>query len=508
MKKKVLIALFAIFVLALALRVIFLPQGSLLFMYDMARDAWVVDAILKGDFKILGPPASTPGLFHGVFYYYLLAPAYLLGKGSPLVASAYLAFLNSLGVLIVYYLTKLITKKPKTSLLAAFFYAISFGVSQYAAWLSNPSIALWTVPLIYLGLWLWLAEGKAWGPVVTGLGLGLSMQAEIFLGYHFIPILLWLWVERARIKRKSLLVFLIVFLATASSIILAEMKFGFKGIAAVASIFFSEDVFVKFRSLGDFIVLYLNQMGRVFSLTLLPSNVGYGGFLGIVIIVLAYKNWRKEKVKRRISWQPFLISYVLSHLAIVSLGGISTPFLTAGLEVGIIILAAIFVEEFLKKERFLAGFFLLLLVVSNLGLIFKENKKGQTNFAIQKDMTLARQLEVVNYTYQESRGSSFSINTFTSPLFMNTLWSYLYNWYGKGNYGYLPEWTGRDQVDQLGNNLPLAQKETKLHFFIIEPMQGIPEHFLVYELGAEDVRSQLVEERRFGEIRVQKRYAK
>ena len=123
-------------------------------------------------------------------------------------------------------------------------------------------------------------------------------------------------------------------------------------------------------------------------------------------------------------------------------------------------------------------------------------------------MTLARQLEVVNYTYQESRGSSFSINTFTSPLFMNTLWSYLYNWYGKGNYGYLPEWTGRDQVDQLGNNLPLAQKETKLHFFIIEPMQGIPEHFLVYELGAEDVRSQLVEERRFGEIRVQKRYAK
>jgi len=111
MKKFNYILLFGIFIFAFVLRVLYLPKNSLTFGYDQARDAYVSQQIIGGDLKILGPPASTPGLYHGVFYYYLLAPAYLLGHGSPVVAAYWIAFLNSLTVFIVFYLGYLMTKK-------------------------------------------------------------------------------------------------------------------------------------------------------------------------------------------------------------------------------------------------------------------------------------------------------------------------------------------------------------------------------------------------------------
>lgn len=110
-----------IFVFAYSLRVMYLPQNSLTFGYDQARDAIHAMQIAHGDIKILGPSASTPGLYHGVLYYYVLAPAYLLGNGSPIVAAYWIAFLNSLVVFVVFLLAKYFTKKDFSGLLAAFF---------------------------------------------------------------------------------------------------------------------------------------------------------------------------------------------------------------------------------------------------------------------------------------------------------------------------------------------------------------------------------------------------
>ena len=143
MKKFNYILLFGIFIFAFVLRVLYLPKNSLTFGYDQARDAYVSQQIIGGDLKILGPPASTPGLYHGVFYYYLLAPAYLLGHGSPVVAAYWIAFLNSLTVFVVFYLTYLFSKKNLVaSFLAAILFSVSFEASQYATWLSNPTTSV------------------------------------------------------------------------------------------------------------------------------------------------------------------------------------------------------------------------------------------------------------------------------------------------------------------------------------------------------------------------------
>ncbi|OGM03119.1 hypothetical protein A2115_03450 [Candidatus Woesebacteria bacterium GWA1_41_8] len=505
MYKSPLFWVFALFILGFILRVLFLPGLSLTFGYDQARDAFISQEIISGDLKVLGPPASTPGLYHGVFYYYLLAPAYFLGKGSPIVAAYFIALLNAAAVFLVFWLTKLLSKSVRAALIASFLFAVSFEATQYATWLSNPTIGVWTVPLIYIGLWLWISrQKKILGATLAALGLGLSIQAEIFLAYHLIPVVLWLFLARKQVTSQSLVTFVVVLGTSLLTMLLVEFKFGFKSIGAFTSLLGSGEGFLNRKSLGDYLTLYLNQFGRFFANSTFPSNAGWGGALGVFLIFWLVGSWRRKKAKP-VSWQMFLLSYLIAHISVVSVGGTSTPFLMVGLGVAAVIVTSIFISSVWEKSFAPAAAILIVLAASNISTILSQNQLGATTFSIQKEMTLLRQLKAVDYTYSQSQGQPFSINTLTSPLWINTTWSYLYNWYGKDKYGYLPEWHGRDQVGQLGNNLSETSAATQNYFFIIEPQDGIPPQYLGWETGVEDTKSILIEEVSFGAIKVQKR---
>src|SRR3989344_9078971 len=93
-KLRIYFSLGAIFLFGYFLRVKYLPDNILTFGYDQARDAFIAGQILDGDLKVFGPPSSTPGLFHGVFYYYVLAIGYLFGE-NPLNAAYLIAFINA-----------------------------------------------------------------------------------------------------------------------------------------------------------------------------------------------------------------------------------------------------------------------------------------------------------------------------------------------------------------------------------------------------------------------------
>lgn len=497
-------SVFFIFIFAYILRVLFLPQLALTFGYDQARDALVSQQILQGDVKILGPPASTPGLYHGVFYYYLLAPAYLVGKGSPIVAAYWVALLNAASVFIIFYLTYLLTKRVGAALFTSFLFAISFEATQYATWLSNPTIGVWTVPLMYLGLWAWTMEKRKWGAPLAAIGLGLSIQAELFLLYHAVPLLIWLWMARKKILRTHFFHFSAFFLLSISTMIIAELKFGFRSLSGVTQLLATQEPIASARSLGDFLILYFNQLGRVFAFNSYPGNIGYAGTFILVLIVAAIWSWNKGNL----SWKPFLALWIFSHITVVSVGGTYTPFLLVGIGPAVSILLGIYLYGWWKKrQKVLASFLLVVLIFGNLSMIFRENPRGQTIFAIQKDMILKKQFPAIDYTYQEASGEPFSINSLTSPLWINIVWTYLYKWYGRSEYGYIPEWHGRDQVGQL-DTLPQVDPETKQYFLILEPPAGIPERFVPLTIGEEDAKSELVEEKTFGEIVVQKRLRK
>jgi Dolichyl-phosphate-mannose-protein mannosyltransferase len=495
------IVLALIFIIALTLRWWYLPQKAISFAYDQARDAFVVQQLLGGHLKLLGPPVSgVPGLFHGVLYYYVIAPAYLFGHGDPVIVAYWLSFISSLGVFVVYFLTKLLIKNKTPALIAALIFAFSFEATQYANLLTNASMAVWFVPLIYIGLYLWINKSSKWAPIITGLAFGLSVQSEVALAYQLVPIVLWLYIFRARIKRKEILTFVLSFIVAISSMIVSEIKFGFTGASGIVYLLTGRDQLVQAKNLSDFIITFLDQSGKTFAYTMFPLNVVFGGLLGFLMTIFALKN--------KSLWSKFLATYIFAYLIALPFGGWNMRHILVGIAPAVSVFTGIFLWKYLGRNKLIFSLILAVILGANLMKILTENINGQTIFPLQVDLVLSKEIAVVDYTYQRASGKPFSISTLTSPLFVNSLWSYLYNWYGNSKYGYLPNWVGRDQVDQLGNNLQTAPDDIPEHFFIMEPTYGIPDLWVGYAKGDQDSMSNLVGQKNFGQIVVQERIMK
>lgn len=499
--KKEALLLILIAVLGLFLRLLFLPSGGLTFGYDQARDAYSALEIASGDLKIQGPSASTPGLFHGVLYYYLLAPAYSLGVGSPYIAGVWIALLNILTVIPIYLLGRLLFSSY-VGLLASFLFAISFDAVQYGLWMSNPTPAVLSGAIFYLGLGFYIfSQKKKLGVILAALGLGLSTQFEIFLGYLFIPLIISLVVFKVKPAAKNYLLFGIVYALSVSSMLLSYVKFGPTFISGFNSLLGGEaDPFGNWRQFAPTLELYLNRFVEYFYRGLLPFNIGFAGVIALLVTVSAMSWAKAGQYKKQFT---FLLILLFSHVILISFGGTSTPFINAGLQAVVLILVAAFLSLNYSKYRLWIMLLFLLMVFSCVSAILKYNPSGQTVFAIQRGLTLKNELAAVDYTYQNG-GSNFSINTITSPLWINTVWAYLYNWRGMQKYGYLPSFHGRDQSGYLGS-LPKVSSKDSTFFLIIEPLAGIPQQFVYATTGYEDTYSKVIDEKNFGGIVVQKR---
>ena len=153
--------LLIIFILALVVRFFSFPN-NIYFGFDQARDGFAALDLISGNLKLIGPPTSIEGLFHGVAYYYLIAPIYFFAHGSPVVVAAFLRVLNATGVLLMFYLGMILFNK-KVGLIAALLYAVSFEETQFAIYMGNPAPAVWSVGLTYLGLALVVFRKKKLG---------------------------------------------------------------------------------------------------------------------------------------------------------------------------------------------------------------------------------------------------------------------------------------------------------------------------------------------------------
>jgi hypothetical protein len=494
-KIKVEFLLILIFLLGLFLRVMHLKGESLTFTYDQARDAFIMQNMVKGDIKFQGPPATAPGLFHGVLYYYLMLPAYVIGQGNPISAAIWLSIINSLTIFVVYGFSIAMFKDKKLSLILCLLFSVSFGESQYSTWLSNGSISSLFVPLFYFGLWGWMNK-KDWGPAFAAIGLAGAVQSVIFMLYQ-IPVLLILWLlKKVSFDKKNLLKFMTIFILGISTVIISDIKFGFPSLRGINNLLIKQDAAVVNKTFMDHLGVYLNQFGHLFSINLFPLNEGYAGFLGIFLIIFALRFAKSSEL---------IILYVLSSLIASPFGGSSTPYITVGLSTGVILLLGLFFSFLVSKNKFwLVLLISTLMVIVNVFFIVTKGAKGQTNFAIQ-DLTLKDEKAALDYIYLNQKGRPFSLNTITSPLYINVLWSYLFNWYGKKTYLYLPYWHGHAQIDLLGNNLQKPTKETTDYYLIIEPSETNLDPWIPQLLEEESGHSRLIEEKKFGQIRVQKR---
>ena len=109
--------------------------------------------------------------------------------------------------------------------------------------------------------------------------------------------------------------------------------------------------------------------------------------------------------------------------------------------------------------------------------------------------------------YNDSDGHVFAVKGVTMPFYINTTWSYLFEWYGKENYDYLPIWSVKP-AEGFPGNLVYESSRSRLpstQFVIIEPLNGIRDVDKTKFFAEESYFTKIVEEKEFGTITIQKR---
>lgn len=473
--------------------------GGVGFGHDQARDAYRVKEMVRDkDFKLLGPETDISGVYHGPLYYYLVALPYTLFGGNPKAPATLLIFINLLGIPLIYFTSLRIFKAHLVALFSAFFYTFSYEVFETSRWLSNPSPALVSLLLFFLGLWLWIEKDRKWW-LFTAVGLGLSIQFEFVFVYLFGFTALIFFLFRPKIRRGGLLrLFLILFLVLFSFIV-AELKFRFMTIKAwISFVGIQKDHFLPIVEYFDH---YLNGLTKTLINNVFAWNTVFALFLLVFIIFYLYKH--VEKGERKALDFVTLWFFSTAPLYAFSIGTIFTTYINVGTALASFILLAKFIEKLVDKKSFLfVAALSVLIFIGNLTLILPTLKRGTAFFAPTRSHYLKNEKKIIDYIYQEAEGQPFSFCAATAPLFNNVVWSYIFEFYGEPEYGYLPFWSGpkQEEFDYLSHD----DKHVDLRFLLIEPSSLIAGGVRITRLH-ENLVSKTLEREEFDGIKVEKR---
>lgn len=491
---KVLLAF--IFLLALILRFLYFPQ-NIYFGFDQARDAFESVSIYKGDLKIIGPSAAKEGLFHGPLYWYLVGPLYLLGNGNPVWPAAFLIVLSAAGVFLVFHIGRTLFNMY-TGLIAGLIYAFSFEQTQYALYFGNPAPAVLTILVFYLGFAKFLFRKDLKGIPIALLGLGLSVQFEFFLIYLGVVFLLLLTLS----QRKELILFiknpryvtvsLLALLGSLSTFILSELKFNFR----------SSQVLLKMAGesagishLGKSFFIYADRL-----LLQIHDNVfSFNGQIAVLIFLFLLGAFFFKIIDRKKNILLFI--WVFSSALLVFFGIPNLYYNNIGISAGFILLSSYLLYLLFLKNKFLGGMAVSVILASNLSLILTQNPKGVvSDIYVQEGMLLNRQKQTIDVIYNDAAGKPIVVSALTMPLKINTTWAYLFNWYGKEKYGYLPYWAGEAAPGYPGH-LPAWQSQEKdyVMFSIIEPVRGVRGAFVNQFLEEQEKYGKVIYEKKFGD---------
>ena len=491
--------LLSIFLLALLVRFLYFPN-DINFAYDQARDSFTAVEVLKGDLKILGPPTTAGDkIFHGALIYYILAPIYFFSGNNPEVAAAVFRIINALGIFLVFYIGTIIFNK-KVGILSAIFFAVSFEQFQYSLFFGHPALGDFTILIFYLGLVLWIFKDNPKGFVIALAGLGLTIQfedANIPLILLLIIFMLFFHQKLKLLNFKTSVLAVLAFLLTISTFILAEIKYDFRMSQAILAAIFRMGGSGVHGNIFTVIKRFLHDNFLAIQ-TLTPLILV---ILTISVLILIKKKAYKNQII-------FLSFWFLGGISTHLLNPSFTYYYSPGATVGLLILVAFLISLIYQKQKVLAGAIFITIILSNLFLIVNQNSKGpNSDIVIQPGMLTSNQRQALDYIYEQSKKENFSINALTVPLNVKTTWDYLFNWYGRSKYGYLPVWGGV-AADGFPGYLQVENNRSKLpdkRFTIIEPTIGIAEGQVEDFFRIENYFSKVLEERRFGTIIVQKR---
>ena len=456
-------------VVAFLFRLLIVQQQAIVFWYDQARDFTVSQQIIEQhDVKIQGPSASgtKDTVYHGVLYYYLIAPVVSFSGGSPFWTTAWLALLGSTAVIPTYLLVQALTGSTKAARWASFLLTFSFYHVQASTWLSNPQLMSFITPWILLFSWKAIVQQQEKYYPWLALTLAISVQSAIVNVFYVLGVcllqLICLYSRKSWkfISWKNLILSVLIFGLGISTMLLTELLMVQRGIL-------TSEVVAQFDRDTLSLVAQLLTFFR-FNWRQLLWMVSGNSLIGILALVVLGDGLRHLTMTTK----RFLLFWWVAPWFVLAWHFRDSPQTYIGLDTIIITVLAVFMTHW-QKKNVLFGFIVGLIVMS--GNIWSLHQYFQTRnniFSVQKGAFLRDQIALVDQTYRQSQGKPFSISMLTNPYGINVTWGYLYAWSSR-EWGYQPNYVGPDQAGIVGEDLLSKGTFQTQHFLIREPDTGL-----------------------------------
>lgn len=476
--------------------------STVIFGYDQARDAFEAYKIYHyHHLKILGPPSSFEGFYHGVIWYYLIAVFYGISS-NPAVATQIFAVFLYLSIPLAWFVAYKLFHNVKIAAMTVVFYSLSPLFIASMSSLYNPGSAFIIAPLLLFVLWKYIHTKKPLTSFFIGILFGLLIQFNFQYLLILSTIFTYIWYFKLRIKMQDIISFIIGLLISLSTFIVADIKFGGKTVINIIRFFTNSNNFNQ--SASQILLTITDKIVDFIYITFLPLPKVIVLFVAITTAIYLFRKLRYKKnpqVAFLLIWLSNILIYACVRSDVLGVLHTFNPSLLALVILG----AAILVKLTSNNIKLL----IITVLIGLLEIILTINWRNSkiSPLTPQQGIFLKDEIAAIDSIYKRANGKPFTISTYTNPLEINTLWAYLYRFYGEKKYGYVPYWGGQDQKGYLGD-LPQKTLPTKQRFVIIEPDVLTPNEWLIRFGQKEDLIADFIKEEKFGGFRVQERIVK
>lgn len=445
--------LISLTIVAFLLRFAYLPT-HLFFGPEQGKDFLVIrDIVLDHNLTLIGAKTDIEGVFHGPLYYYLAVLPFWVSAGNPLAVSAFFVLIQSLTVVVVYFLTRRVFGGTSVAYIASLFYALSFGSIEYARWLSSQPL---TIPLSGLFL-LFVLLGIEKNPRylwIAALFFGFVGQVEfINYAYLFVVAVAVFVFYRATLVRRPWVLCIALFIGALSSIghyALFDFRHDHLMVKSLLRLFsgetgFSIPLMLAFR---DVIVGYAKAA---------DSFIGFP--YGIGAVVTFYTAFFAMYAKNRHPQAAIIAIGSLAPFVLVLFRHATLHQLFVFMGLPSIILLSFFLNRMWIRHRVIAGIIFAVVLVFHIYTWAVRIPVSRVFFqSPQPEVRYSDQLALIRRTYVLAGEADFSFQSYTIPYWWQDGWTYLF-WY----------WA---RINNL--RLPVSEKAGQL-FVIIQKDHANPE---------------------------------